>query len=328
MRPGGYLVACGAPRSYHRLASGIEDAGFEVRDSLAWLFGQGFPKSLNLDGAWTGWGTALKPGYEPIVMARKPFDGSLTLNVQINGTGALNVDACRVEPRDGGITSAGAGAGVPAAGRWPPNLVLTHSPDCTGRTCAPACPVQVLDAQSGASHSSDRVRQHDDTGAWHVRNPAEFETTGPSDSGGASRFFPAFRYGPEDAPFLYTAKTSRAERDAGLAHLPRRAAGEVTGGRVEGSAGLKSPRAGAGRTNGARNFHPTVKPLALMRWLVRLVTPPDGLVIDPFFGSGSTGIAAADLGFRFLGMDKEAAYLAIANARVRGSAPLFLDAPQ
>lgn len=327
LKPGGHLVAFGGARTYHRLACALENVGFELRDSLMWMYGTGFPKSLNVSKAfdaqggpeairrmqmgddykpsgrgranydhgggsvmngqpdfapqsplarqWDGWGTALKPAFEPIVLARKPLEGTVAANVAKWGTGALNIEACRLgrdsidpsregeQPRTSGVTSlrpsAGPRGGAPE-GRWPANVLL--------------------DEEAGAA------------------------------LGTASRFF-------------YSAKVFRAERDLGCEHLPQRTGGEATD-REDGSAGTESPRAGAGRTGGSRNIHPTLKPVALMRYLVRLVTPPatnnpaTGVVLDPFMGSGSCGIAALLEGMSYCGIEKdtENGYMQIAQARI------------
>jgi DNA modification methylase len=239
LKPGGHLVSFGAPRTAHHLACGVEAAGLELRDTLMWLFGQGFPKSRNLTGAWAGWGTALKPAYEPILLARKPREGTTQENAEANGTGALHVDACR----DGD-------------GRWPPNLVLSHSPGCDADGCATDCPVGGL-----------RPR----------------------------------------ARFFYCAKANRRERDAGCDTLDARTIDTF---KIGAAARRKAER------EPTRNFHPTVKPLALMRWLVRLVCAPGALVVDPFCGSGTTGCASVLEGCRFLGVERDADYAAIASARV------------
>lgn len=260
LKPGAHILVSGSPRAYHRMASGLEDAGFEIRDSLSWIFGQGFPKSLNLG---EGRGTALKPGWEPIVLGRKRL-GHMTTTACVaeHGTGALNIDGCRVGDYVGGDAAARLGAKAyidnnstfgKSVGRWPANILL--------------------DEEAG-------------------------ELLG------------------EQARFFYCSKVSKAEREFGCEHLPEKTAGEMTGGRKEGSAGLANPRAGAGRTSGSRNAHPTVKPIALMRWMVRLVTPPGGIVIDPFVGSGSTGIAATLEGFNFIGYDKEQEWATVAETRI------------
>ena len=274
LKPGAHAVVCASPRMGHRVTCGLEDAGFAIRDSLLWLYGSGFPKSLNLPG---GLGTALKPAYEPVILARKPLGGRTVAQcVAAFGTGAINIDGCRLTTEgrplrigdykdtehntytgrmNGSLQGGSRAAGQTDLGRWPPNVAL------------------------------------DETAA--ARLDAE---------GGTSRFF-------------YVAKASREERERGCEDLPRKTAGEATD-RQDGSAGLNSPRAGASRTHGARNHHPTVKPVALMRWLVRLVTPSAGLVLDPFAGSGTTGLACIKEQCRFLGIEREAEYVAIANARL------------
>ncbi len=295
LKPGAHLVAFGAPRTYHRMACAIEDAGFEIRDCLQWLFGSGFPKSLNLHGEWEGWGTALKPAYEPIVLARKPLTGTVAGNVAQWGTGGLNIDATRIgtEVRTyRGMSNSGRGTGVfrddnwqardveiTASGRWPANVLLDDEA------------ARLLDAMSGATVSRQGEPRTGINGeGWGLTaTGAEY-----NDRGGASRYF-------------YTAKTSRAEREFGLDDLePTR--------RSDGSEkDIENPRL---RTNERRNDHPTVKPVDLMRWLCRLITPPGGIVLDPFLGSGSTGMAALDEGFRFVGIDLEPHYIEIARRRI------------
>jgi DNA modification methylase len=319
MKPGAYLLACGGTRTYHRMGSAIEDAGFEIRDCLAWLYGSGFPKSLNLG---EGLGTALKPAYEPIVLARKPFKGTVAANVQQFGTGALNVDACRINPGEvvpgGGNGQAHNGGRFGAHvtngsrpiveshdfGRWPANVCLDDLAALVLDEQSGECPgMPVTTQRTGLSPKGYGLGVAPDDAAM---------SPGYGDTGGASRFF-------------YVAKPSREERDFGCEDLPQRTGGQATG-RADGSAGL-TPRAGAGRTGGARNIHPTVKPVELMRWLVRLVTPPRGVVLDPFMGSGTTGMAAKYEQRRFIGIEREAEYLAIAERRIAAVTPLF-SAPE
>jgi DNA modification methylase len=238
LRPGGHLVAFGSPRTFHRLVAGVEDAGLEIRDQLLWLHAQGLPKSKRLPG---GLGTDLKPAYEPILLARAPFEGTTTENLEIHGTGALNIDATRIGE----------------AGYWPPHVALTHAEACHETSCAPDCPAGMIDAAR-----PDLL---------------------------PSRLF-------------FCSKATRAEREAGCEQLPRQAVALYTGKR-------HSPRL-------VHNTHPTVKPARLMRWLIRLTCPPNGLVLDAFAGSGSTGVAAVLEDRMFLGLEREAAYVDIACARL------------
>lgn len=493
LKPGGHLLAFGGTRTYHRLACAVEDAGFEIRDSLIWLYGSGFPKSLAVDKAidrqrddkidhvceflrkgidnsgltrrgigehfgldprqvdqwaprltdksardrahvptldqwaelkqlldlpadmdaevwrlngrkgqpgenwerrevvgespyaarrprpgdgvtihmpaaddvtapatpgaqrWQGWGTALKPAHEPIVVARKPLIGTVAENVQRFGTGAVNVDECRIghttvnggnladNPHLRGSTHRATSIGgqgiyggadpsdgehTAASGRWPANVVLSHLPECKdgpddsggacfyfeGRTvqehqassvCAPGCPVAELDRQSGELTSGrlDRAGIAAENKTYGAA-PKVREGIYEANTGGASRFF-------------YTAKASRAERNIGLEGFEEREHSQYEGAplnRAEHESsdgvqrtGIRPPRA---------NHHPTVKPIELMRWLCRLVTPPEGTILDPFAGSGSTGIAAVLEGFDFVGVEREATYVEIAKARI------------
>jgi len=390
LKPGGHLVAFGGPRAYHRLGAGIEDAGFEVRDSLHWVFGSGFPKSLNLGD---GRGTALKPAHEPIILARKPFRGTVATNVVKWGTGGLNVDACRLAPGDGGSRDGEASAerrystrggtdlaptpgprGGSADGRWPPNFLLTHAPDCvcvgtrrvatgvavnrnrsednrtswlgtrksqTGAdatyadadgtetipawSCAPGCPVASMDGQSGdtggcAPASGPTLRDETPTGlAYGARKGLQCDPAFYGDTGGASRFFPTFAWEVADfVPFYYEAKAARSEREAGLDGMKRKQRDES---RDADAPGANNPRNRGGQARA--NIHPTVKPVALMQWLCRLVTPADGVVLDPFLGSGTTGVAALREHLRFIGIEREAEYFAIARRRIEEDAPLF-----
>lgn len=265
LRPGGYLLAFGGTRTWHRLAVAVEDAGFEVRDSLVWLYGTGWPKN----GA-----AALKPAHEPIVLARRPLDGTLAENVARWGVGGLNIDASRIGvakrvpnrvSRTRGLVYEGSRDGSlrretgdepghnPSVGRYPPNVILNS-------TAAKA-----LDEQAA----------------------------GYGDAGYVSRFFPVLDHDDEDRAwsFRYEAKASTREREEGLDAL--RAKGERRA-----------------------NVHPTVKPVALLRWLVRLVTPSGGIVLDPFAGSGTTGVACVREGLGFVGIEREGRFVEIARARI------------
>ena len=315
LKPGGYLVSFGGTRTYHRMVAGIEDAGFEIRDQLAWLFGSGFPKSRNLGD---GWGTALKPGHEPILLARKPLAGTTAANVEIHGTGGINIDACRIPltdqaayernhsgdrghdgtrpPEEKGATDMRMGGGSASGARWPANVLLDEA-------AAAALDEQTGTLTSGANptrRGSDKFRDvYGDFEGQEQCEPAR-----GVDRGGASRFF-------------YCAKTSRKEREAGVDTDERPllwSNGTANAGSFQGD----------GTKRSARNHHPTVKPIALMRWLCRLVTPPGGAILDPFTGSGSTGCAAVLEGFDFTGIEREAEYVAIAESRIA----YWLGAPQ
>jgi site-specific DNA-methyltransferase (adenine-specific) len=352
LKPGGHLLAFGGTRTYHRLACAIEDVGFEIRDSIHWIYGSGFPKSLDVSKAfdreagllspesvgftvagyghnekllttapsagyvkpspateaakqWEGWGTALKPAHEPIVLARKPFSGTVAANVQEYRTGGLNVDACRIDldPKakqmlriakqrtnkrsgklhhdPGGDSEERETLNEPIetykkSGRWPTNVVL--SPEAAAE----------LDEQTGELPSGSHSLLHKQ-GRKDATMPDRFLTGTPkgyqkkADTGGASRYFPVFKY---------EAKASRGEREFGLA-------------------------------DDDRNDHPTVKPVALVQWLCRLITPPGGTVLDPFLGSGSTGIAAIREGFDFIGIELSPEYVELATRRIEEDAPLF-----
>jgi hypothetical protein len=333
---------------------------------------------------WDGWGTALKPAWEIILMFRKPIIGTVAANVLAHGTGALNIDACRIALEAGinmdarqrtnnisapGGTYVGSTVRVAAdiamykpGGRWPANLVLSHSAGCrlvgtrrvrgsngirgastsiygggkgltayTGEDvgyadadgtelvehweCDESCPVAQLDRQSGATTSTGGKNTFGGRnvygGGWHDEAHTA-NAGGLGGTGGASRFFKTFASG---CGFIYTPKPSRRERDAGCENIAHHTGGELTG-RAEGSAGLNNPRAGAGRTSGGKNLHPTVKGQELMRYLCRMVTQPDGVVLDPFMGSGSTGAAALAEGFRFIGVEQNPEYVEIARARM------------
>lgn len=220
---------------------------------------------------WGGWGTALKPAYEPFILARKPLDGTYANNVLKHGVGGLNIDGCRIERQSDDRTEYG------VSGDELSNAVDENAPCYGGRS---------------------RVSYTPNTAG---RFPANVIHDGLDESW---------------AKYFYCAKASKKDRDEGLENLSITPAGEMTGGREEGSDGLNSPRAGAGRTAGARNIHPTVKPTDLMRYLCKLVTPPEGLILDPFSGSGSTGKAAVLEGFNFIGFEMDEKYCEIANTRI------------
>lgn len=441
LKPGGHLLAFGGSRTYHRLACAIEDAGFEIRDQIQWLYGSGFPKSLDVSKAidrmrddnaerqavgcwlrqhreakgltqktvaaywpsvtggltgcvanwelgfncptwdqwlalkaiigfseemdaevwrlngrkgqpgdnwaerevigkdrnwgsagtvpltgykefdlttpatdaakqWEGWGTALKPAHEPIVLARKPLIGTVAENVLQHGTGALNIERCRIETGEslnGGAYSQDAserhdgvenwrykrgeaGSYTQPVGRWPANVVHDGSEEVLA-----GFPETESGSGQRRPNGSERVNTYQ--AGW---KPHPYEREG--DSGSVARFF-------------YCAKATQDDRNEGLEDLPLQSAGTVTD-RKDGSAGLNSPRAGAGRVSGSRNNHPTVKPTDLMRYLCRLITPPGGVVLDPFCGSGSTGKAAMLEHFHFIGIELSAEYCELAQRRI------------
>ncbi len=355
LKPGGHLLAFAGTRTQHRMAVRIEDAGFEIRDMIAWVYGSGFPKSLDVSksidkaaGAerevvgtytvsndirggnlkkgsasplerditapatqaarqWQGWGTALKPALEPITVARKPLVGTVAENVLTHGAGALNIDGCRVgdtvetwpksrsyapgqmQPGHAGGTQK---TGSSPPGRWPSNLIHDGNAE-----------VIALFPQSdgsGPARTLKRGQRADEDGWGMADAEGQLRDAG---TGSAARFF-------------YTAKAAKSDRDDGLEHMQEQQA----------SVGDKGPGGDfnerLGKTPGRRrNTHPTVKPTDLMRYLCRLVTPPNGIVLDPFMGSGSTGRAALLEGFRFIGIEREAEYLEIARARVQSATP-------
>jgi site-specific DNA-methyltransferase (adenine-specific) len=309
LKPGGHLLAFAGTRTQHRMAVRIEDAGFEIRDMIAWVYGSGFPKSRNLSGDWQGWGTALKPALEPITVARKPLTGTVAANVLAHGTGALNIDGCRVGWPDGKAPEIGTpGWGGPAKkltavpgqdgdtverskpsdlGRWPANLIHDGSDDVVVLFPSEACAsAPVKSAEPTANGFSGPVKysgmRERVAGAFHA------------DTGSAARFF-------------YCAKASRADRNDGLPTGEKPA--------VTACATMRErEQADWPKRNG--NHHPTVKPTDLMAYLLRLVTPPGGTALDPFMGSGSTGKAAMREGFNFIGCELDPEYLAIAKARI------------
>lgn len=282
LKPGGHLLASSHARTYQYLALAIEFAGFEVRDQLQWLYGQGQVLSVNVakvsgDPSLEGVGTGLTPGHEPIVLARKPPMGNIVQCIQKFGTGGMNLGECKT-----------------AGGRYPKNVILSGEA------------IERLDHQAGVRRSGSpgkRTKAPSNVARGKDTRKIGSQNVGYGDCGGASRFF-------------YCAKPSVSEREAGTEHLKTEDA-EVLVKRKPGSAGIKSGRAGAGRTSeGRSNTHATVKPIALMRYLIRLITPPGGVVLDPFFGSGTTGCAAAFEGRHCIGIEMLDEHIDIAEARV------------
>jgi len=317
LKPGGHLLAFSGSRTYHRMVVAIEDAGFEIRDMISWISNKTFPKSHNLEKAtgskdWQGWGTALKPTVEPIVMARKPVEGTVATNVLAYGTGGLNIDASRIGTETitnppGGIPN-GAGnyvgtnkvrdrsvAPTTAQGRWPANIILDPYT------------AELLDEQSGQVKGGT---WNNTAGARHFNNngePTSYETKATDKTiGGASRFF-------------YVAKASKKDRNEGLEELPlvQKSVGQETFATICPKHKTQKELCGCEAWQPVANFHPTVKPTALMEYLIKLVTPEGGVVLDPFTGSGSTGKAALLNGYQFIGIELTDEYLPIIEGRLK-----------
>jgi DNA modification methylase len=363
LKPGGHILAFGGSRTWHRLAVAVEDAGFEIRDSIAWIYGSGFPKSLDVSKAidkkagaereilpqgstkcpdypqpcgghnetgkfsatvhalpsapstaeaqqWSGWGTALKPAFEPVVVGRKPFGKGVTVaeNVLAWGVGGLNIDGSRIGSENrknqpaatlGNAHTLSGGKAqddrkpTTVQGRWPANVILDE------------VTAGLVDEQSGVSVSKVGMRgslsaegSHE---GWKRESHKGFNgLRGHEDSGGASRFF-------------YQAKASKRDRNEGLEGLETKLV-EIGDERPSGNSWERRNKT---QTAPRQNFHPTVKPTQLMRYLIKLVTPPGGTVLDPFTGSGSTGKAALLDGFKFVGAELTAEYLPIIEGRLR-----------
>jgi site-specific DNA-methyltransferase (adenine-specific) len=436
LKPGGHLLAFAGTRTYDLMGISIRMAGFEIRDSIGWVYGSGFPKSLDVSKAidkaagaehlrefvstnpanrpynmtagetstgwqspprpdktapatqeaqqWQGWGTALKPALEPIVVARKPLIGTVAENVLTHGTGGLNIDGSRIAGKlegdpnrfaktDGGAFVASLDKETPTVrseGRWPANLILSHGESCqpTGKTiksktgagkrtatfgtqdtqsggdgsggwsgyeyetevyeCVEGCPVKTLDEQSGQSKSPKETKTSTNNGSQGGIYDLGFGSSdtrtiqGHNDSGGASRFF-------------YVAKASKRDRNEGLEDLEAKHKEERKN-KVSRRGKCDSCNRWAESGEGdvckvcnvsfnrdlnehtpMSNFHPTVKPTELMRYLVKLITPPGGTVLDPFTGSGSTGKAAILEGFDFIGIELTEDYWPIIEGRLK-----------
>ena len=364
LKPGGHILSFGGTRTYHRMVVNIEDAGFEIRDQIQWLYGSGFPKSLNvgksvdkLEGnvreivgiskaqrlnkridvpninmngrevvdtkgqsEWEGWGSALKPANEPICLARKPLsEKSIAENVLKWKTGGLNIDGCRIVYKSDddisgwnkknytkGKTSSGFIDGLNnqsspknEEGRFPANLILDESA------------AEMLDEQSGISKSvPDKRKTKNDVRG--VTNFSQGKLTNHNDSGGASRFF-------------YIAKVSKAERNMGLDGFEDKETNATNQNwrclkcdkfQLSGNGDVCNCNEPEWKSPINKNHHPTVKPINLMSYLCKLITPTNGIVLDPFMGSGSTGIAALLNDFRFVGMEMDSDYFKISEARI------------
>jgi site-specific DNA-methyltransferase (adenine-specific) len=312
LKPGGHLLSFGGTRTYDLVLLGLRIAGFEIRDCIMWLYGSGFPKSRN--GTWGG--TALKPAHEPVVVARKPLEGTVAANVLAYGTGALNIDGCRVPATSENRTRIGESSqetryteigttnfaatpgtrGGDPAGRWPANIIHDGSDEV--RAAFPDAKGQQGDLKETGHARLSSGRFGDMPPA--CAHPARIET-----DTSAARFF-------------YCAKASKTDRNEGCEALPLRASGMVSN-----TSGQHITRRDGGAPKPTANNHPTVKPTELMRYLCRLVTPHNGIVLDPFAGSGSTGKAAVIENFRFIGIeldrDKDGnslGYIRLAHARI------------
>lgn len=358
LKPGGYLLAFGGSRTYHRIACAIEDGGFEIRDCIMWLYGSGFPKSMDIkkainkqDGVtfiskpasgvgfmnadndgyhntfnqlkqvgesterakkWHGWGTALKPSYEPIIMARKPFKGSCVDNVLEHGVGGINIDECRVETTDTISTHSksslaakskgiyGDYGGVPTSqsesqklGRFPANTLLTYDETDYDEVCG--------GFPNSKGGSGKGFKKNDYAEKETATNFTRGDFVPYNDNGSASRYF-------------YCAKASKKDRDEGLDTREHKKVND----------GRKTPIDNAFQRGETlmKNTHPTVKPTELMQYLIRLVAPKGSTILDPFMGSGSTGKAVMyenkerNADYSFIGIEKQSDYCEIAKARI------------
>ena len=345
LKPGGYLLAFSASRNYHRMAVAVEDAGFEIRDQIMWIYGSGFPKILDIgkgvdkkqgnervtvgertrnvkpfdddngwnsnnttgnhiytkgNSEWEGWGTALKPAHEPIVMARKPLEGTVVDNVLEHGVGGINIDECRVgkEILEEQIAGRSNKIGTferkdmitpKREGRFPANVMHDGS-DVVN---------DIFPNSKGSSGNGNAKVGETSKGAIPLRRG---EAPLYNDEGSASRYF-------------YCPKTAKSERNQGLVEFDDKQYSHD--GRKK---SIENPY--QRNKSISKNSHPTVKPVELMKYLCRLVTPKGGTVLDPFMGSGSTGMAAKDEGFDFIGIEREKEYFEISEQRIKTTAPL------
>lgn len=359
LKDGGYLLAFGGTRTFHRIACAIEDAGFEIRDTIMWIYGSGFPKSLNLGLAidkklgiesedtgeispnarpnstkdntlyesgtvgksftikkatneWAGWGTSLKPAYEPIIVARKPFKGSLVDNVLENGVGGLNIDECRISLNNGETKSGGFGKAKTGyqkgignggdddykcewvedtSGRFPANVILTYDETDKDEVCGGMPNTKSIGSAPNYDFGSQNNPSHLYT---NIKSGTHFD-----DEGSAARYF-------------YCAKASKRDRDAGLEAFE-----EMEGIRTNAPRNSEEEK-----TKPRRNIHPTVKPVELMQYLIRLVAPKGSVILDPFNGSGSTGKACMyenndnNKDYFYIGIELTDEYLPISKARI------------
>lgn len=311
LKPGAHLLAFSGTRTYHRMVCAIEDAGFEVRDQIGWLFGSGFPKSHNLEGDWGGWGTALKPAWEPIVLARKPLDGTVAANVLEHGTGALNIDGCRV-PTTGETISAGHADSI-RRGNF-------HEHEGWQRPWK-------TDVEEHARRREAALERANTLGRW----PANVVHDGSDEVLAAFAQFGERQTSKPGAVFKRQSATELdGYRGAALGAESRSVGTPMIAHGDTGTAARFFYSAKADATDRLGSKHPTVKPVDLMRWLVRLVTPPGGTVLDPFAGTGTTGMACLAEGFDCTLIEMQAKYVEDIRRRlkhVRGEdTPLFGDA--
>ena len=363
LKPGGHLLAFSGSRTYHRMAVAIEDAGFEIRDQVMWLYGSGFPKSMNVGKAldkklgneriktgekkthsnkgikqseqrtaigagafgqeveedvtvgtteWEGWGTALKPAHEPLVLARKPLsEKSVVDNVLKHRTGGINIDECRVEGNDA---------------KYPDS-----NPDFRdqGRQSKENMGIDKLSFGQTENVKRKKVvrKSRDKNSVWTDDNSGmKAEGSEYADADPRGRFPSNIMHDGSDSikelfedksRYFYCAKTSKAERNQGLNNFPIKQTQDGGGGigDYEDDVNSASGKFGSEKAP-SKNVHPTVKPIKLMKYLCRLITPKGGTVLDPFMGSGSTGMAAKEENFEFVGIEKEEEYFNIASARI------------
>ena len=311
LKPGGYILAFSASRNYHRMAVAIEDAGFEIRDQMMWLYGSGFPKSLNLGN---GWGTALKPAHEPIVMARKSLEGTNKQNMEKYGVGGINIDGCRIE---GEV-------------KHPPN-----NPDFrdAAKQAMAKGGVDKLsfgqDRDAPIKRKTTNRKSRSKDGVWTDGNSGmKAEGSQFADADPKGRFPANVMHGgleTEWAKYFYCPKVSKSERNQGLEDFPvkksKGGGGTSNDTWYEDDVNSASGKFGSEKAP-SKNTHPTVKPQELMKYLCRMVTPKGGTVLDIFMGSGSTGMAAKDEGFDFIGIERDKEYFNIAEKRIKITAPL------
>ena len=365
LKSGGYLLAFGGSRTFHRIACAIEDAGFEIRDTIMWLYGSGFPKSMNIglavdkkngvesevvglkkqNGAkfkltqelinnggfndasrqefevkkatneWAGWGTQLKPAYEPIIVARKPIENTIVDNVLKYRVGGINIDECRVGDEHFTITNGEYDGAQQRSlvndvkrtpkdyyGRFPANVILTYDETDKNEVCG-GMPYTSSTYKADGQHEQDIHRENAEFLKYGYAQ--RVDSSSYNDEGSASRYF-------------YCAKANKKDRDEGLMLFEEKTAGQRTN-RKDGSAGIN---AYAGATGSAKNFHPTVKPIELMQYLVRLVSPKGATILDCFMGSGSTGKAVMfenrerKANYKFIGIELTEEYLPICKSRI------------